>query len=285
MNVFTFQFNEFNEVTSGPLIVWYIIAGIVFVMVSVLLLSFYKYHRRLHKRQRHHIDYMRSNLPLVRPRISPPTMSSAIVFKYHVSPNPTSSRQQSRDREYITYTRVPMEDDFDDVKMYNPVKNREDTVSVNNLIVLNGADFETRDLFCDGNESFCTETWSNVICASPTIITRDDFPNAKYECHRPQNLDSDQKYVPKFQPWHVDVTELSGKPSENILKRTSGDLFVEPPSHRGVIVDRTRKSPSMSSTGSVQKDMFKICELPKPNSMKLMEEKSSTDNINIESEL
>lgn len=75
---------------------------VVVVMFIILLFSFYNFHRRLHLKKKHHIDYIRANLPLKRPRISPPTMNTFRALDW--------KRGSAGNESYSGYVCVPKED-------------------------------------------------------------------------------------------------------------------------------------------------------------------------------
>lgn len=83
---------------------------VVVVMFVILMFSFYKFHKRLHNKKKHHIDYIRANLPLKRPRISPPNMNTfnALDWKSRASQGKDSSSFSK-----FSFSSVANEDIFD----------------------------------------------------------------------------------------------------------------------------------------------------------------------------
>lgn len=81
---------------------------VVVVMLVILLFSFYNFHKRLHHKKKHHIDYIRANLPLKRPRISPPNMNTfnALDWKSRVTPGSKETKSFSK----FSYSSVANED-------------------------------------------------------------------------------------------------------------------------------------------------------------------------------
>lgn len=81
-NVVTDDGMSENDVSIGNIFGLLAPILVVIVMCIILVLSFYKFHKRLHNKKEHHIDYIRANLPLKRPRISPPNMTTFNAFDW-----------------------------------------------------------------------------------------------------------------------------------------------------------------------------------------------------------
>lgn len=90
---------------------------VVVVMLVILLFSFYNFHKRLHHKKKHHIDYVRANLPLKRPRISPPNMNTfnALDWKSRV----THGSKETKSFSKLSYSSVANED-VSDADTENP---------------------------------------------------------------------------------------------------------------------------------------------------------------------